>query len=832
MSIKESIIHRMRAEKIRPNLAPLSPGLPSEESGEIAEVAGKTMKLKPGLIVLGLLLTGLVGCKQQVFLSEKVFNDATSSLVREIENYIAIGANPLTEAIKKPADVNDPDRQPWFITLQEAIALCLENGLASGRAGFVNTSLGDVDDSLPSFNGVSLNSQTDRIRVLALNPAISGANMEGALARFDAQWITSMNWSVKDNLQQGLTSFQNGQTANFQSSIVKAFSSGGIANISFLTDYQMLSNPPAAGAFAVFNPFYTTRMQFGFEQPLWRDFGTEINQIARSFPAITGQTMPSLAAAKFNGQLAAASAVTEGILIARLRFDQHRAEFERNINLLLLNVEAAYWNLYKSYGKLYAFEEVMRLSHKAWEVALRKFQAGAREGGDPESYFPVLAQFNEFRGNRLEALGEVLDRERTLRGILGLPVEDGRRLVPISPPTLTPMAPNWDVALGEAMNNRPELILARQNLRFHQLDLIGKRNNLKPDLRFFANYSPVGFGTRLDGNGVLIDGTGTTRPNNANRSLRDLDFADYSLGLVLYTPLGYRLENANVRVARLQLAQSYYLLKDTEEKVQRYLSKQFQKIPEYYRRVELARQERSAYKDAVQVYLKKFEAGQKVLGELAQLDAQRRYALALVKEYDAIAEYNITLARFELAKGSIMQHDNIVIAEGDLPEGAQVRAVENERQRSASLVVRERPDSVLQPARLVSEVAGQTVPSSLDSAAPIPSMPEKASETSLPPMQEEKVPLPGVQVPVPPSVEPIPVNEPPKLIPVSKEKPAQEIRPVSVLPTQPKQIPGAGEVIQPSWEPSRDWMTAPASFSSSVAPRPINSLPSIQRKEP
>src|SRR5262249_55956742 len=38
-----------------------------------------------------------------------------------------------------------------------------------------------------------------------------------------------------------------------------------------------------------------------------------------------------------------------------------------------------------------------------------------------------------------------------------------------------------------------------------------------------------------------------------------------------------------------------------------------------------------------------------------------------------------------------LQHDNVVISEGPLPTCAQVRAVEHERQRTAALVLRERP---------------------------------------------------------------------------------------------------------------------------------------------
>jgi hypothetical protein len=73
------------------------------------------------------------------------------------------------------------------------------------------------------------------------------------------------------------------------------------------------------------------------------------------------------------------------------------------------------------------------------------------------------------------------------------------------------------------------------------------------------------------------------------------------------------------------------------------------------------------------------------------LDSQRRLALALQKEYEAVAEYNSTLARFEWAKGSIMVHDNVTISEGPLPECVQGRAVENERQRTSGLILMERP---------------------------------------------------------------------------------------------------------------------------------------------
>src|SRR5262249_44686581 len=124
----------------------------------------------------------------------------------------------------------------------------------------------------------------------------------------------------------------------------------------------------------------------------------------------------------------------EGILIARLRFDQQRTEFERQVQFMVVNVELAYWSLYGAYWNLFAAEQALRQSHAAWLVAKAKFDVGRIAIQD---YAQVLGQYETFRAQRLQALGNagngggipgVLESERQLRGMLGLPVEDGTRL--------------------------------------------------------------------------------------------------------------------------------------------------------------------------------------------------------------------------------------------------------------------------------------------------------------------------------------------------------------------------------------------------------------------
>lgn len=735
----------------------------------------------PGGLAVLLLIGALSGC-QPTFMTKEMYQEAHAPLSRDLENNSCPITEPLSSMTPAPATVNRPDRPPRYLTLQEAIAISLENGHASGRAG---GGLGFVDNNLASFAGGSLNAQTERIRVLALNPAIASAAMEASIARYDPVWISSISWTGTDSISgvpnlPGYLGTVPGQTATFQSSVVKAFPTGGVAQLSFLTDYRLLNNQANNPfAFGPLNPQYSARISVGFEQPLWRDWGVDINNLLSRFPNILGQGLVGNAAfTGYNQHQNAVSAFvdrqTEGILISRLRFDQHRAEFERSVHLLMVNAEVAYWNLYNKYGQLYAFEENLRIMHRAWQDNYSRFKAGTLA---PENYQQVLGQYREFQGERMKALNEVLKAEQQLRGILGLPVEDGSRIVPISAPTLAELKPEWETSLHDALNLRPELVLARHNLRYHQHLLTIQKNNMKPDLRAFGRYEPFGDGSTLTGNGTFTDASGTLQPTNAFRSLSHSHLADFTLGLNLNIPLGYRFEMAAVRAARLELTQSYYLLKDQEDKTARYLADQVREVEHWYERIKIHRGERMGYRDSLLTRYNLSVAGKITIGDPAFLEAQRRYAAALVKEYEAISEYNNSLARLEWAKGTILRYNNVHIAEGALPQCVQGRAVEIEKERTRSKVLRERPDSLHQPGRLCHET--EKAPVQLD----LPEPEEKigAPKQIIPVSNVEKAKI------VTPALTPRPLEE--RLAPRSKEEKAIDFRPQSTSPREPGPLP-------------------------------------------
>lgn len=788
----------------------------------------------PVWLALAIALALAPGCTRHVFMTEKIFEDATSQLSYQLENNPTAGVMPISSPVSAPPIADFPERPPRFMTLPEAIAICLENGNTSGSQG-----QGISADDLVGLGRGPLNAQSQRVRVLAMSPAIAETNIEASLARFDAKFITTAGWTTTDNLVNGLADFQNGTSATVNATVVKAFSSGGVMNVSlgalnqgpFSGSYTNLRNPPNG----VINNVYNMPVTVGFEQPLWQNFGVGINQLLNQVAPIQGITMPGQAAAYFNNNSRLpltqgpnfAGLATQGILLARLQFDLQRAEFEQQINNLLENAEIAYWRLYQAYGQLYSWDEALKTALTGWRFTKSKTQQEL-EGTGAQELFLTQALYEEFRGERLKALGQVLEAERNLRGILGMVNEDGSRIVPITAPTIAPYQPNWDAAVQDALALRPELVMARENLRNLQFNLEITKNFLKPDLRAAGFYQPTGFGTRLDGNGSMtetINGQPIPRTNNALRSLARADYNNWTVGLTLNVPLGWRLEHAAVRSARLQLAQAYYVLEDQEEKAKRVLAKEYQKLNEYYRRIEIARAERKAYEQTVKAYWKHIETQfgkQFTPGSQAVVDAERRLALARLKEYEAIAEYNSTLCRFEWSKGTIQQYDNVVIAEGALPQMVEIRAIEHERMRSEALVLQERargPGPVAQPGMSLQEGqapgSGMMTPPAADDARPeeIPVQPrdlKKPETIPVPPREiKNETKKPALENLAPSKQPSLPgkIDAPPKTdaAPKAKTAPKLDLTPKSETPRgldipagpAPTLPPSQGTVVLP-----------------------------------
>lgn len=676
------------------------------------------------MLVLALAGAGLIGCSQHVFMTESDFRHSQAVTLQGLSHDERAGSPhpPSPDDIATVTTALNPAASTRPISLRECVARALENGRTGVNFGRRVTAAGVQPP------GGNLSARTDNIRVFAFDPATYGATVERSLARFDPLWQSSMSWTNLDQpvnnvvfQGQSLTpSVLEAERAQFRTGLLKPLPTGGLAGITFQTDYN-LSNEPLR-----LQPSYRPVLTFGFEQPLLQGAGVEINQLRDLHPSGVG--LPFLP----GGQV-------PGILLARLSFDQSQAEFERQVQDLLFTVEEAYWQLYFAYWDLYARDTALLQALTQWKIIEDRFKAGRI---DAASKAQIESQLQNFRAERLQALDRgrlgrlgVLEAERKLRYVIGLPPEDGCRLVPGDAPNTTPCQPDWKAAVLEAMARRPELAQARLEVQAAQLVVKREKNFLLPELRFFANYNV----NSLEGN---LD--------DALRTLGDNRFNDWAMGLRAEVPLGFRAANAEVRRANLRLAQAFYFLRDQEQKVKLDLQRSYREVVELGKEIEFRRAQREQAATEVRGRFENFVNGKPgvTLDVLADLlvRAQRNFADALTEEHRAIYEYNTAMADFQRQKGTILEHDQVTIAEGPVPECAVTRASEHIRERERSLKLMDSPGCS-------SGQCGPQVPSAASAAGtgpgapPAPPAPAADSTLPMPRMRERDgkvLPMPRI----------------------------------------------------------------------------------------
>ena len=302
------------------------------------------------------------------------------------------------------------------------------------------------------------------------------------------------------------------------------------------------------------------------------------------------------------------------------------AELKRNINQMLLNVETAYWNLYGSYWQLNSREQALRFAYETWKITAAQYKVGRVSRA---AVAQAEGQYNIFRGQRLAAIDTVLDNERQLRAMMGMKIKDGTRLVPSDAPTLVEKKPDWKKGLHSTMKKRPELEMARQDVKLASFE------------------------------------------------------AAITEGLAEYIPL-----SDGVREAKLQLARASLVLHDQELKAERYLALWYRRMSSAYFQIKAAKAQREAFATQLQIRYELYRAGANEPGSgkpvalSLLLEAQRYWAEALATEYQAIVTYNNALVGWEYAKGDMMKHAHVRLVEKAPDDSDAVSAVQCEHKRT------------------------------------------------------------------------------------------------------------------------------------------------------
>jgi len=551
----------------------------------------------------------------------------------------------------KPLTIDDSalkKEQYRPMTLEEAIEIGLRNSKV-----------------LRDLGGAVLRSP-DNVRTI-YEPAVVETDprfgTEGALSVFDPMFSTTGFFEKNDRALNN-TFFGGGtrlltQDFNvYQTQLTQRMATGTEVTLRNNTQYDA-NNAPGN----LFRSAWTSFLEAEFRQPLLQGAGVFFNRTAG--PGATPGVM-------------------NGLLVARVNRDISLTNFHIALRDYVADVENAYWDLYFAYHDLNTKRVARDESLNTWKTIRANFgrlnNEADKEAQAREQYFRFQQEVQDAMSGRVQdgtrtnngssggtfrRSGGVLVSERRLRLVLGLPINDGSLIRPVTEPTIAPVEFDWDLALTESLRRRPELLRQRQRIKHRELQLAASRNFLKPRFDAVGRYRFRGFGKDLIDN----RGDNPDRFNNAIEDLTSGDFQEWQLGFEFSIPLGFRQAHAAVRNAELQLARERTILKEQERQIVRDLSDAYADlkrsaavVTSSYNRVRAAK----TRVDSLQADITRRSTTPDQV-----LEAQSRMADSESRYYLALVEYMIAVRNVHFEKGSLLEakgvHLQDAFSSGPLP---------------------------------------------------------------------------------------------------------------------------------------------------------------------
>ena len=554
---------------------------------------------------------------------------------------------------RAPLTISNPSYDSiWELSLEEAISIAMHNSKVIRTFGPV-TQFGQISATPPSrLAAAPINVAT------VYDPAIADtgtAGVEQALANFDTIFNLTSNYATTYrpqnftglNAQFPAISRQDQITVNAE--LQKQAATGTQLFLRHVNIYTR--NPSQPGARPLESDWFTAA-EAELRQPLLRGRGTQVNRIP--------------------------------VVLARINTDQRLADFEFAVREQVANIEQAYWELYFFYRNLEATKIGRDSALVTWKKVYALFQTSG-PGGEADKEAQAREQYFFFRVQLETALKDLYRSENQLRYLLGITATDGRLIRPSDIPTVAKVTFGWNESHCETLIRSVELRRQKWSIKQRELELIAARNQLLPQFDIVALYRFLGVGDNYDSfnrNPTNFVGGSLAPGSTAIDSLTDGEFKEGQLGFQLNVPIGFRRELAGVRNGELSLARERARLEDMELTVSHELTAALQELDAQYMIMQSNLNRRTAAEAQVDAVEEAYKAGTVLLDLL--LDSQRRRADAEISFYQSVVEYNLAIMRVHFRKGSLLEYDSVVLAEGPWPGKAYEDAYQKARRRDAS----------------------------------------------------------------------------------------------------------------------------------------------------
>lgn len=622
------------------------------------------------LALAGSMVPGCAGPTRKIdYLGEAQLSDYKDH-VMEIDHPAVDEPTPDAVAVtQKPRKLGDRSKDAiWDLSLAEALHLALVNNKILRVRGDYRTTGSQIMSNATGIPSVFDPSIQDS------GVLFGGKGVEGALAQFDptfnAQAVWGSNSAIQNNvlLSGGLLrgTVLDSDTANTSIGVSKNFAYGANISIAQNLNYNFLNSP-----IQLFPSAYSGNVQLQYTQPLLAGSGTEYTRIA----------------GPFNTQIQGVSGVNQGVVISRINTDLAVANFEISVRNMLRDVEEAYWDLYLAYRTYDTNVEARNSFLRSWRFA--QANKGAGKFSDLDELQARQAYF-QGRAATEDALQNMYNVETQLRRLCGLPSADGRVIRPSDDPTTGQFLPDWHLCLAEALTRREELRQQKWNVKSLELQLRAAQNLVRPQLNFISSYNVNGFGNNMFNiKGAPTPGPGGVDLQSFYQTLSAANQTGYTLGFQFNMPLGFRQALSQVRNYELRVAKAKEALAQQELEVCHELTTTFQNMAWRYQTAQSNFNRWQVAEAQVSGRENRYRTGVPLIDTsvLLQQWLQTRTdaATAEVAFYSSVVEYQKAITDLNFRKGTLLELNNVHLAEGTWTPDAYADALRRAWARSYAI---------------------------------------------------------------------------------------------------------------------------------------------------
>ena len=372
------------------------------------------------------------------------------------------------------------------------------------------------------------------------------------------------------------------------------------------------------------NPSLASYLQFTVKQPLLRNFGLFPNRAP--------------------------------ILIAQRNLNQASAVFQGEVNDIILQAVANYWNVVLARESLVVQRKSLEEAQKSYDHDKKALGLGALP---PLDIYRSESQVASRRVGVIQAEYALKQTEDIFRQVIGADLDPSFRVLDLEltdQPEPLGTLPSTDIAttLARALANRPELEATRQQLAGDELNIRLAHNNLKPDLELSGYYSGNGLG-----------GTNTTvgsppLGNGLNQVFR-FTYPAYGASLSLNLPIKNHSAEASLADASVSRSRDQYQQRRTTQNITLDVTNAVHALEQAKLSMEASKVALDLAQKSLHADERKYELGAETV--FFVLDAQTQLAQAALNLIQSQVNFQIAVAQLDHSTGDLLEHHHVQIAE-------------------------------------------------------------------------------------------------------------------------------------------------------------------------